>query len=83
MTDPLPTFAALNPRAEFYTSLEGPNSGGGRSVIVVGDRVYVVVYGDESTLPGGAEQVCAGATTVRRQESRVQGQGIFNIPLIR
>jgi hypothetical protein len=59
MTDPLPSFASLKPVAEFYGALEGPHSGGGRSVLVVGDRVYVVVYGDESTLPGGAEQVCA------------------------
>lgn len=59
MTEPLPTFAAIQLRAEFYSALEGPHSGGGRSAIVVGDRVFLVVFGDESTLPGGAEQVIA------------------------
>lgn len=55
----LPDYATLQRAGAQVVSLEGPNSGGGRFVAVLDQRVYLVAYGDESTLPGGAEQVTA------------------------
>lgn len=55
----LPEFTALQQAGAKIVGIEGPNSGGGRSLAVLDQRVYLVVYGDESTLPGGAEQVTA------------------------
>ncbi len=37
--------------------LWGPCSGGGESIVVRNARVFVVGYGDASSLPGGAEEL--------------------------
>ncbi len=58
----LPAFSAIAQKAERSFSIWGPNSGGGQSVLLVEGMLYDVVYGDESRLPGGAEQVISGAT---------------------
>lgn len=47
----------LKDHAEASWRLEGPNSGGGRSLYRYKGQLFVVGYGDHSTLPGGAEQV--------------------------
>ena len=56
MTTPI-SFAQVTRTATGQWSLWGPNSGGGASVYLCGDVVHLVVYGDESPLPLGAEHV--------------------------
>jgi hypothetical protein len=55
----LPTYASLLSTAERTFELWGPNSGGGQRIVLHDGRLYDVVYGDESRLPGGAEHVRA------------------------
>lgn len=55
----LPTYASLRACVEREFAIWGPNSSGGRTVIVAAGLVYDVVYGDESRLPRGAEDVRA------------------------
>ena len=51
------TFEELRRNAEGRWRLEGPSSGGGRSLYRYKGQLFVVGYGDHSALPGGAEQV--------------------------
>jgi len=47
----------LRQHAEGHWRLTGPNSQGGTTVYRYRGRLYVVGYGEHSSLPGGAEQV--------------------------
>ncbi len=50
-------YRELAAQVEHHVSLWGPNSGGGAFLAFADGRVHHVVYGDESTLPDGAEQI--------------------------
>jgi hypothetical protein len=51
------TWEELRQHAEASWRLEGPNSAGGKTLYRYQGRLFVVGYGDFSSLPGGAEQV--------------------------
>jgi len=56
--------AAVWARSQKSWGLEGPSSGGGRSIVFTGDRVYVVSYGDAAIGYGEvAEYTVAGFCT--------------------
>jgi hypothetical protein len=61
MGDPLRpedvTWEELRQHAEGSWRLLGPNSGGGTTLYRYKGQLFVVGYGDHSSLPGGAEQV--------------------------
>lgn len=52
-----PTWDELKRGAEGHWRLVGPNSGGGTTLYRYRGQLFVVGYGDHSSLPGGAEQV--------------------------
>ncbi len=51
------TWEDLRQRAEGHWRLTGPNSQGGTTLYRYRGRLYLVGYGERSSLPGGAEQV--------------------------
>jgi hypothetical protein len=52
-----PTWEELKQGTEGHWRLIGPDSGGGTTLYRYRGQLFVVGYGDHSSLPGGAEQV--------------------------
>jgi hypothetical protein len=51
------TWEELRLHAEGNWTMTGPDSGGGKTLYRYKGQLFIVGYGDESSLPGGAEQV--------------------------